>query len=231
MRAKNQIVTRELLIFGLSEKEIDFDSLDAPVHSAAVVAITQLKDLAWQDGYDLRIASGFRNFSKQLQIWNEKATGIRPILGLDGRELERKNLSDDACVDAILRWSALPGASRHHWGTEIDIYDANSLCDGRSLQLTLEECDAGGDQFRFHQWLNDQMTTLDDMGFYRPYAVFKGGVAREPWHLSYRPLAEHYYSLHSLLGLKDVLVNSKIELKSSVLKNVDKIYTQYFLNT
>ena len=44
----------------------------------------------------------------------------------------------------ILRWSALPGGSRHHWGTEIDIFDPDLLPQGQSLQLEPWEYESGG---------------------------------------------------------------------------------------
>jgi len=47
-------------------------------------------------------------------------------------------------VRAILHWSALPGASRHHWGTEIDVIDRAALADGRKAQLIPAEYGADG---------------------------------------------------------------------------------------
>ena len=54
-----------------------------------------LQQKASTAGFDLQIASGFRNFERQLTIWNNKACGVTPILDSDCQPLERNNLSDD----------------------------------------------------------------------------------------------------------------------------------------
>ena len=33
-------------------------------------------------------------------------------------------MDDEAAIDKIIEYSTLPGTSRHHWGTDIDIIDA-----------------------------------------------------------------------------------------------------------
>ncbi|STQ43628.1 D-alanyl-D-alanine carboxypeptidase [Ewingella americana] len=96
------------------------------------------------------------------------------------------SLSDAERCELILRWSALPGASRHHWGSDLDIYDPDLLPQGSKLQLEPWEYEAGGYFADLNQWLSDNMASF---GFYRPYDIDRGGVAVEPWHLSYRPLA------------------------------------------
>ncbi len=44
------------------------------------------------------------------------------------------------------------------------------------------------------------MKTPREFGFYRPYAVDRGGVHPEPWHLSYAPLAQQALAAFSLRG-------------------------------
>ena len=67
-------------------------------------------------GFDLAIVSAYRSFERQLLIWNEKVEGKRPLLDANGQILDAGGLDDKSLVFAILRWSALPGGSRHHWG-------------------------------------------------------------------------------------------------------------------
>ena len=52
-----------------------------------------------------------------------------------GNAIELEGLSDWQKCQAILRWSAVPGASRHHWGTEIDFFDPDVLPAGKKLML------------------------------------------------------------------------------------------------
>ena len=73
-----------------------------------------------------RRSSSFRDFARQLQIWNGKFSGERPMFDAGGRPARRGALSPRERIDAILLWSALPGASRHHWGTDLDLIDRNA---------------------------------------------------------------------------------------------------------
>jgi len=52
---------------------------------------------------------------RQAEIWNAKAAGLRPVLDANEQPIDTGTLSERELVFAILRWSALPGASRHHW--------------------------------------------------------------------------------------------------------------------
>ncbi|SPY94009.1 D-alanyl-D-alanine carboxypeptidase [Proteus mirabilis] len=65
-------------------------------------------------------ASFIRSFERQLAIWNGKFEGTRPVLDAESQPIDIQTLSEGQRCEAILKWSALPGASRHHWGTEID---------------------------------------------------------------------------------------------------------------
>jgi hypothetical protein len=47
----------------------------------------------------------------------------------------------------------------------------------------------GGVFDALHRWLDRRMADGESHGYYRPYAVDRGGVAPERWHLSYAPLA------------------------------------------
>ena len=90
-------------------------------------------------GFDLRVASGFRSFDRQLAIWNGKAAGSRPIHDDVGLPIDRGALGEDELIAAILRFSALPGASRHHWGSDMDVYDAAAVPEGYAVQLSPAE--------------------------------------------------------------------------------------------
>ena len=92
-------------------------------------------------------------------------------------------------LHAILRYSAIPGTSRHHWGTDLEVYDAAAVAADYRLQLTPREVEAGGVFDALHCWLDDRMAAGASRGFYRAYARDRGGVAPERWHLSYAPLA------------------------------------------
>ncbi|KLV06046.1 peptidase M15 [Photobacterium aquae] len=197
------------------------------VHQEMAPAIQALQDAAKQAGFDMRLASAFRPFDRQLWIWNNKFTGQRPILDSNSQPLEPDSLTDLEKIHAILRWSALPGGSRHHWGTDVDVYAANCLPDGTSLQLEPWEYEAGGHQHTFAQWLHQ---TMPEYGFYLPYAKERQGVACEPWHISYFPVSRYLLRQLSPDLLKRTLSHSDIAGKSQILENLDSLYLKYIEN-
>jgi LAS superfamily LD-carboxypeptidase LdcB len=157
---------------------------------AAAEAFRRLQRDASEAGFDLAIASSFRSFRRQLLIWNGKAGGERPVHDDRGAPVALDTLQPAARLRAILRYSALPGASRHHWGTDLDVYDAAALAAGESVRLVPAEVAPGGVFDPLHRWLDERMAAGASHGFYRPYALDRGGVAPERWHLSFAPLAQ-----------------------------------------
>ncbi|MGE6303731.1 M15 family metallopeptidase [Serratia liquefaciens] len=154
---------------------------------AAVAAFLAMQQAALAAGFNLQPASTFRDFERQQAIWNGKFCGERPVLDKDSRPIDITPLSDAERCEAILRWSALPGASRHHWGSDLDVYDPTLLPEGQKLQLEPWEYEQGGYFYPLNQWMTEHM---GEFGFYRPFTEDGDGVAVEPWHLSYRPLAQ-----------------------------------------
>lgn len=154
---------------------------------AAVSAFLHMQQAAKKAGFDLQPVSTFRDFERQLTIWNSKFRGERPLLDHQSQPIDALQLPVAQCCEAILRWSALPGASRHHWGSDLDVYDPTLLPAGQRLQLAPWEYETGGYFASLNQWLTD---SIAEFGFYRPFNEDRGGVAVEPWHLSYRPLAQ-----------------------------------------
>ncbi len=156
---------------------------------AAAEAFLALQADAREAGFELAIASAWRGFERQLGIFNGKARGERALYDERGGELSAQDLADEALLESILRFTALPGASRHHWGSDLDVYDAGVMPAGYQLQLSPDEVAPGGLFDPLHSWLDDRMARDLSHGFFRPYAVDRGGVAVERWHLSHAPTA------------------------------------------
>jgi LAS superfamily LD-carboxypeptidase LdcB len=152
-------------------------------------AFAALQSDARAAGFDLSIASSFRSFARQLAIWNGKASGARAVHDDTGRAVDMAALTPLQKLHAILRFSAMPGTSRHHWGTDIDVFDGAALPADYPLQLSPAEVAAGGLFDPLHCWLDERMASGASHGFYRPYQRDLGGVAPERWHLSYAPLS------------------------------------------
>ena len=160
------------------------------LQQGAAEAFEKLQADARRSGFELAIASSFRSFERQLLIFNQKASGLRPVHDDVGRRVEMAELAPPEQLRAILRFSALPGTSRHHWGTDLDIYDAAAVGADYPVRLEPEAITKGGVFDAMHCWLDERITAGESWGFYRPYAEESGGVAPERWHISYAPLAE-----------------------------------------
>jgi len=198
------------------------------VHSDVVEPYLALVARAADSGVDLRLASGYRSFDRQLTIWNAKVSGQRPVCDDRGTPLDLNTLTDLDKVNAILRWSALPGASRHHWGTDVDVWDRAAVETDYCLQLVPGEYAGDGVFFRLTRWL-DEMLANGESGFFRPYTVDDGGVGVEPWHLSFRPVAADFEQLMNQRVLRETLEQADILLKKTVLDNFATIYQRYVL--
>jgi LAS superfamily LD-carboxypeptidase LdcB len=104
-----------------------------------------LRESCAAGGIDLQIVSGFRDFDAQLRIWNMKYRGERPLYDREGNVREHASLDAPQLVEAILCWSALPGASRHHWGSDIDVIDRAAMPENYRLRLLPDEFEPGSD--------------------------------------------------------------------------------------
>lgn len=198
------------------------------LHRELVVPYARLVEQAGAVGIDLRMASGYRSFERQLAIWNAKVRGELPVSDDAGRTINLTAFSDLEKVFAILRWSALPGASRHHWGTEVDVWDAAAVPAGYQLQLNPEEYSPDGVFHKLCAWLDTNIAGQQSE-FFRPYLVGRGGVAPEPWHLSYRPLADQYQDQLQIGVLHGELVRADILLKEVLLAHLDEIVQRFVM--
>jgi LAS superfamily LD-carboxypeptidase LdcB len=197
------------------------------LHNEVMAPFLAMRAAAAVDGLDLTAFSSFRDFDRQLGIWNGKFRGERPMQDRDGQPLDPLSLTPSDRVTAILWWSALPGASRHHWGTDFDVVDARAIPPGYKLQVVPAEYQAGGPFHRLTTWLDAHMHAF---GFFRPYTTDRGGVSPEPWHLSYAPVAKRAKAAFSADKLRSVLTDSAIEGKEEVLAALDRNYETYVVN-
>jgi LAS superfamily LD-carboxypeptidase LdcB len=203
------------------------DDLGGAFHADVIGPYLALHAAAARDGLDIGIVSAFRDFDAQVRIWNLKYRGKRPLYGRDGTPRSRDALPAGELIDAILCWSALPGASRHHWGSEIDVIDRAAVPEGYRIRLLPEEAAPGGVFFRLHQWLDLHM---GEFGFYRPYRTDRGGVAAEPWHLSYAAVAAVAQSALTPEAVADALRSADLLGRDEILARLPLIFSRYVAN-
>lgn len=139
-----------------------------------VAAFRSMKTAAKLAGVDLKIISGTRNFWEQKAIWERKWTAN---VGRFGQGVENAR--------HILKYSSMPGSSRHHWGTDIDI---------NSLEPVYFRSGRGLTEIN---WLRNHAKEYGFCEVYSPRsAVRHVGYEPEAWHWSYMPLASTYLTYY-----------------------------------
>jgi LAS superfamily LD-carboxypeptidase LdcB len=194
------------------------------LHTHAAAPFLNMRKAALAAGIDLVPLSGFRDFDRQLAIWNAKFSGERPMLDAAGNRLDAAGLAPRERVEAILLWSALPGASRHHWGTDLDLIDGNANADGLNDKLTREAFATDGPFAHLNGWLEENAAKF---GFFRPYQGVRSGVQPEPWHFSFAPVAEKARRSLSKELLRTAIAAAPLQGKEFVLERLDALHARY----
>ncbi len=160
------------------------------------LAFEKMKQAAAEDGIQIKIVSSSRSFERQLAIWNAKYIQNEEN-GLDPIENIRK----------IIEYSTIPGTSRHHWGTELDLIDAEPLVEGDVLLAHLFE--EKGPYVSFKKWMDMNSKSF---GFYLVYTnnIERKGFEYEPWHYSFAPLSKPYLEEYLKINLDSLLSDKKI---------------------
>jgi LAS superfamily LD-carboxypeptidase LdcB len=200
------------------------DDPPCQLHAQVVAPFLNLRRAARAEGIDLAPASSFRDFARQLSIWNGKFSGERPMQGADGASLDPAALTPRERIDAILLWSALPGASRHHWGTDLDLVDRKAGNAGYRVKLTPEEFAPGGPFEKLDGWLTVHAPRF---GFFRPFQGVRSGVRPEPWHFSFAPIAEKARQRLTTQVLRTALAGAPLLGKDIVLERLDELHARY----
>ena len=164
----------------ISSSYTSFSKRKLYLRKEAYQSFQKMYSSAKKQGIQLHILSGARNFDSQKRIWERKWYGNTLVQGLKLNQAYPRPMKR-ALI--ILRYSAMPGLSRHHWGTEIDL---------NSLENSYWKKGKGLKEYR---WLTKN---ADRFGFCRPYNQ-KGrdaqnsritGYEEERWHWSFRPLSQ-----------------------------------------
>lgn len=224
-------LTADMLTGKSREHLVSLPTPHSPNHflqAQAVKAFQGLQKSAVKNGFNLQPASSFRDFARQQLIWNGKFNGERKVHDDAGNALDLTQLNDWQKCQAILRWSALPGASRHHWGTEIDIFDPDLLPSGQALQLEPWEYEKGGYFFELSEFLAKNLPHFD---FVLPFMTMleEKKIGREPWHISYAPLAEKAASQFSPEVLLQAWENEEIAGKATLARHLSEIEAIYWV--
>ena len=204
----------------MGKADIDLIGKDINLRQEAHDAFLEMKKAAYSDGIDLKIVSSFRSFDRQRAIFERKYItyiddGMEPL---------------DA-IDKIIEYSTIPGTSRHHWGTDIDVVDGYRKVDGDVL--VPQKFEAGGPYEDFKLWMDEHS---EEFGFYLVYTdnPKRRGFKYEPWHYSYAPLSIPMLETFRSKNIASLLIREDFEgadqftigfLKSYIQNNILDINT------
>jgi len=199
-----KIDPKEDVLFSLIERPYTIKS-NTYLRKEAYQAYKKMYAAAAKDGLNLRIVSAFRSFRHQKSIWEAKWTGVRKVLGAD---LSKKYPNAEARAKVILLFSSMPGTSRHHWGTDVDIYSVedNDFQSGKGKKI--------------YEWLTKNAPNFGFCQVYTPKPETRNsGYEEEKWHWSYLPLAKDFLleyqkqiTYHDIEGFKGDRVAKKIKV-------------------
>ncbi len=218
------MIDEELLPYGLGSPSLVQVQPGYFVDSEIIPFLDKLIDDAAACGFRLQIESAYRPFEKQLSIWNRKARGELPLLDSNGCPMECPK-DQEELMYAILTWSALPGASRHHLGTDIDVVDGASCPPGYEVQLTPAECE--GIFARFHSFLDNRFNSDTAYGFSRVFVPGRGKIRPEGWHIAHLPTSRKRLSHFSLQKLREIYERVDMACKDAVLANLESLAEDY----
>ena len=178
------------IIIGKSQTNLVGDSIRLEVNTYK--AFKKMEAAAKRDGIYLKIVSAYRGFERQKLIWNNKYEKFTNDFSLE----------PEKAISEIIRFSTLPGTSRHHWGTDIDIIDGN-FPDEENV-LVSEKFEKDGLFYKVKNWLDNNS---ENFGFYLTYTNDKNrkGFEFEPWHYSYKPVSVKYYRALIKTDLKKII--------------------------
>ncbi len=142
----------------------------------AYEAFLAMQAAAKKEGIEIQVASSYRSFDRQAAIFEGKYERYTETDGLEPLE----------AIDKIIEYSTIPGTSRHHWGTDVDLIDGSQPAEGDVL--VTEKFGPGGPYERFKKWMDENS---EQYGFYLVYTdePRRRGFKYEPWHYSYAPLS------------------------------------------
>jgi LAS superfamily LD-carboxypeptidase LdcB len=156
---------------------------------------------ALKKGVRIEVVSAYRSFDHQNKLWKRKYLKYRKL-----------GYSVKKAVNKIVEYTAIPGTSRHHWGTEVDLRDYK-----RRHTPSLRS----NKNSTYEKWMHEN---AHKYGFYLVYTnnKFRTGYKYESWHYSYRELSNPLLKEYQKLNLYSVLRKENILGKS--------VFTKHFTN-
>lgn len=163
-------------------------------------AFDRMVGAAKKDGFTISVISSYRSFDAQKTIWNRKY-----------RNLIADGVEPEAAIETIVQYSSIPGTSRHHWGTDLDIVEGSGDIPEDPLQSDFFQ--EGGPYHNLYLWLKENASSYH---FYEPYTndPHRTGFAYEPWHWSFADLSIPFLDRYLKIDLQKKFTSFSIEGKA-----------------
>jgi len=168
-------------------------------------AFLEMNYAAKRNDMNIRVVSSYRSFNHQNLIWTRKYKRYRS-----------RNLTSQQAVWYNIRYTAIPGSSRHHWGTEIDV--VNGSIKTSRYPLNTKNFHGYGIYKSFREWMD---SNAHKYGFYQVYTNDhnRRGFKYEPWHYSFAELAKPMLRDYSQRDIQ------------AILQKQDLLGKKYFTNS
>ena len=172
-------------------------------------AYKKMYEAALADSVKLMVISGHRTFIEQVYEWE---------LRWDNPRADTVFENDIEKVKYLLQYRSIPGTSRHHWGTDIDL---------NSFELDYYQSKEGQ---KVYKWLKENAETF---GFFQPYTP-QGkkrptGYNEEKWHWSYKPLSRlmlvkylELVSINNISGFKGDTAAKSLPIITEWVRGINK---------
>ena len=159
-------------------------------------AYEQMRKAAASEGIDMKVVSAHRSYHRQREIWNAKYS-----------TLISQGIKAEDAIQEIITYSTLPGTSRHHWGTDIDIID-NANPQSGDVLLT-EKFYNNGPSSSLRSWMNQKAA---DYGFLEVYTDHpnRKGFSHEPWHYTYHSLSKAYLEVLTNHAISEIAKDEQL---------------------
>ena len=215
MRRRNFIKTTSfsalalsfLPMFSFSEMDISIDELIGKgnpklygegfrLRKQAYESFLKMKNEAEKEAINIQIVSSYRSFDHQNRIWTRKYN-----------RFTKQGLSPEITLQKIIEYSTIPGTSRHHWATDIDIIDGNAK--QPKYVLNEEHFHGNGPFCKLKEWMDEN---AESFGFYIVYTnnANRKGFKYEPWHYSYKPLSKSYLKDYQKIDILEMIKKEKL---------------------
>ncbi|MBW8048912.1 MAG: M15 family metallopeptidase [Cytophagales bacterium] len=193
-RTMSSIFFDPLELLGKIRPELYGDNYN--LRAKASEAFTSMRSTALKDDIKIYSVSSYRSFEHQKGIWNRK---YQKYIG--------RGMSPEKAINKIIEYSTIPGTSRHHWGTDLDIIDKSKPVP--SDPLSAEHFKPGGLYEMLGEWLKKN---AGKYGFYEVYTndSTRKGFKYEPWHYSFKELSKPILEAFLEIDLKKYLIDEKI---------------------